>query len=490
MHLIGAGTAPDVAGVTALQRQAGNRAVADLLHTGTTGARRRPGPAVQRQTPVATVPTAQTDVDGLMWSWKTISALFVDLREDGRALLGEAEAVGGDKGRRRVAKERGKFEAAIATMDADLAEALRQTAVCQQEISLGVRAAQDKLPALQLAVTQALTTLIRRFMDGAKLAHSFHDRARANLFTSMARQAQQAGGVLPAGGGTATDSTTKGDVATATAVLDTLNNAGPGLLGGGFGMYEAAVAPLTPLGSVFGGFGAGLGVVFGSIGMALGIKASIRGASSERELKALGPTLGSSEMRDATAYAAHKKGKKQLGGAAAGVAGALGLTAGVVGLVALSVATLGVGAAVLGIAAAVVGLGFLIGKYIHRRRKRAKFAEALAHGLVDAANDGSDAAAQKAACDELDARGFDRTALGTDQETAETAKLASVFAQEGANRRADIAATVYRALVGDDVADQVDAERVVEALHIKPGKLRALPADVAKAKIGSKMASW
>jgi hypothetical protein len=241
---------------------------------------------------------------------------------------------------------------------------------------------------------------------------------------------------------------------------------------------------------VFGGFGAGLGVVFGSIGMALGIKAAVLGGSSERELKALGPTLGSSEMREATAYAAHKKGKKQLGGVAVGLGGALGLTAGVVGLVALSVATLGVGAAVLGIAAAVVGLGFLIGKYIHRRRKRAKFAEALAHGLVDAANDGSDVAAQKAACAELDTRGFDRTALGTDREAAETAKLGSVFAQEGANRRADIAATVYRALVGADVADQVDAERVVEALHLKPVKVRALPADVAQAKIASKMASW
>jgi hypothetical protein len=127
---------------------------------------------------------------------------------------------------------------------------------------------------------------------------------------------------------------------------------------------------------------------------------------------------------------------------------------------------------------------------MHRRRKRAKVAEALAHGLVDAANDGSDVAAQKAACAELDARAIDRTVLGTDREAAETAKLASAIEKEGANHRAKIAETVYRALVGADVADQVDAERVIEALHLKPVKVRALPADVAQAKIASKMVSW
>lgn len=448
----------------------------------------------------APVPAAQDAMKDVMDGWSTAASLLHSLKLAGAKIFDEAADAATGKKLKKVAKERARFGSATAELETTMSAGLRDAAAFEQDLAYRTVAPPAQVAAHREAVTSVLTALLRSLMDGAKLAYAHGDPVRAGTFTRMADQAKDAGGHLEkapdVGAKEGTDH--KGNLATATTVFDTGNNLGPGLVGGTIGGVEAASKPiLTGVASgaasisagAAGVFG-GLGILFGSIGMALGIKASFRGASSAKELRELEPTLASDELNEATAYAERKKARKSSRGKGSAIAGGLAVTAGVAGIVAISVATLGIGAAILGVGAALLGLGFLIGKWIHKKRKRAKYGKMLAESLIDAATDDSDPAEQARAQTELTRRKITGDLDDKDERKAAVQRLSAMFQAEERSRRNDTAGTIYRALVGDDVSDQIDAERVVEALHLKVDELRSLREPDAVAKIAGKMASW
>lgn len=458
--------------------------------------------SARASSPVATAPApaAQDAMKDVMDGWSTAASLLHSLKLAGAKILDEAADVATGKKVKKVAKERARFGSATAELEATMSAGYREAAVFEQDLVYRTVAPPAQVAAHRAAVTSVLTALLRSLMDGAKLAYAHGDAVRAGTFTRMADQAKDAGGQLEKGpdvGGTSgTDH--KGNLATATTVFDTGNNLGPGLVGGTIGGIEAATEPIlkgvatgaTAISQGAAGVFGGLGILFGSIGMALGIKASVRGASSAKELRELKPTLANDELNEATAYAERKKARKSSRGKGSAIAGGLAVTAGVAGIVAISVATLGIGAAILGVGAALLGLGFLIGKWIHRKRKRAKYAKMVAEALIDAATDDSDPTEQARAQAELTTRRITGDLDDEDERKAAVKRLSTMFQAEERSRRTDTAGTIYRALVGDDVSEQIDAERVVEALHLKADELRSLRESDAVAKIAGKMASW
>lgn len=530
-RLVGDGPPPDAAQIGALQPGLGNGVMADVMDTprskasSDAAAAASPAPvpvavpaapapvtvaaddqAVAVAAPVAGpvlgAATALEAASDLADAWKTTDQLATKLFAMTRSLLDDTmQAATKKKHRQQLAAERTKIDAAEPPLSAAIVAGFRETSLCEMDLRQGLMGAADGIAALQAAHQEILTTLIRGLMDAAKLARTQGDTGRAAVFINDARQAEQAGGELPGGGGAAKTPTPHHDrLATVNTYADTANNLGPGLAGGIIGGVEAgretigglsnASATISGASGVFGGVFAGLGVVFGSIGMALGIRASVRGSSKQAKLENLHATLESDKLSKATAFAANKKRKKKEGGKATAIAGGLAVTAGVVGLIAISVATLGVGAAILGVGAALIGLGFIIGKWIHKHRKRKRYAETIAHALVDAANDDGDAAASQDAIAQLQARGFDTSTLGTPEESGQIAALVEVLRDEGRNRRDDTARTIYEAMVGRDVSEQVDAERIVETLGLSPEQLRSYPEGKARDLIARKMQSW
>lgn len=448
--------------------------------------------AVPDAAPVMGPSTAAEAAQDLADRWALTDQLATKLFAMTRSLLDDTIAsTTKNKHRKRLHTERAKIDAAEPALSAEIVAGYRDTALCEMDLRQGLMGSADALPALQATHQQILTTLIRGLMDAAKLARTQGDTGRADIFINDARQAQAAGGELPGGGGDAVAPTSRSDqAATVNTYADTANNVGPGLAGGVIGGVEAGTKAISAASPAFGGVFAGLGIVFGSIGMALGIRASVRGSTKQKKLETLHGTLESDKLKDSTAFAADKKFKKRERGKATAIAGGLAVTAGVVGIVAISVATLGIGAAILGVGAALIGLGFLIGKWIHKHRKRKHYAEAIANALVDAANDDSDAAKSQDALAQLQARGFDTSTLGTPEESGQLAALVETLRADDRNRRDDTAGAIYDAMVGRDVSEQVDAERIVETLGLSPEKLRSYPAAKAKELIARKMASW
>lgn len=445
--------------------------------------------AVAAPAPVLGAATAAQAAGELAAQWKMTAQLAEKLFGMTRDLIDSTIAAATKKKhRKQLTKERAKIDAAEPALMKEIVTGYRDTTLCEMDLDIGLMGATNALSQLQALHQQILTTLIRGLMDAAKLARSQGDTGRAAIFINDAQQAEQMGGELPGGGGDAAAPASRSDqAADATTYADTANNVGPGVIGGTIGGIEAGTEAISAASTAFGGVFAGLGIVFGSIGVALGVKASIRGASKQKKLEELHGTLESDELADATSFAANKKRKKKEGGKATAVAGGLAVGAGIAGLVAISVSTLGIGAAILGVGAALIGLGFLIGKAIHKHRKRKRYAEAIANALVDAAND--PATAQEA-IPQLQARGFDTATLGTAQEAGQLATLVETLRAEGVNRRDDTARTVYEAMVGRDVSEQVDAERIVETLGLSPEELRSYPPAKAQQLIARKMSSW
>lgn len=457
-------------------------------------------------TATPSIQPAQNPMTEVMGAWMAASSVIASLKKTGADVFADAANGASDKQRAKLDRKRREFDDAAdelqQTVNADVRDASRLDADLHQlDPSTLSPEREGQIASYRAAIVSLLTALLRSLMDGAKMAYTHGDAARAAEFTRLANDVHSAGGLLDRGDGATRKAGTnhKGNLAFATTVMDTANNVGPGVVGGTIGGVEAATQPIltgvtagaASISSGASGVFGGLGVVFGSIGVALGVKASIRGASSEKELKALRPSLVNDELGDAAAYAAEKKRKKKWGGGATAVMGGLAIAAGVVGLVALSVATLGIGAAVLGIGAALIGLGFLVGKYIHKRHKRAKYAKALAEGLVNAAMDNTDASSQAQALAQLQGHGLDEADLSDPVEReAAIRQLSTIYEKDDRNRRQDTARVIYQALIGDDVSDQIDAERIVEALHLKVAKIRTLQESDAVAKITDKMASW
>jgi hypothetical protein len=498
--LLEAGHRPGAEQMATLQRRIGNDAVGRLLQSDSTSG--QPPTAVAQRAPSLGAPVApsaeQVAVAGVYDGWTGLLRIFDRLKMIGRATLNGTAAATGGKDSKKLAKARDRFESAVALLGDQLLDPYQEVVVAKDAVDRGsstAAAAAAKVPAMHAALNGALTEVVRGCMDAAKQAHALGQADNADEFTDLARHAQQAGGRLPQTSGSEKPATPhKERLATATAYADTANNAGPGVLGGAIGGGEAIFGSISAASSGFGGVFGGLGVLFGTIGVVMGIKAAVLGSGSESELKALDGSLSSDKLRDAAVYAANKKRKKKLGGGMSASAGGIAIVAGGFGIAAAvlaSIATLGIAAAVFGLVAAGIGLAFVIGKWRHRVAKRSAYARGLAEELIAIAKDRSDPAAQARAVDELDERGFLVTALGDKAEEArQLPALVASLEKDGRSRRADIAAAIYRGLSSDDVAEQIDAERIVEALHLKPAKIRQLEPAAARSAIAGKMASW
>jgi hypothetical protein len=287
---------------------------------------------------------------------------------------------------------------------------------------------------------------------------------------------------------------------------DALNNVASGLGGGTFSAIEAVmtavqggetVALISAAATTAIGVTAGvLGIVFGLVGLGVGLHAMWRGDLKRKELKALIPSLSHAESKQIAAYAAAQKRKKKLGGGMVAVIGGAAILAGVAGLVALSVASMGIGAAVLGIGIAALGIGLLVGKWVHKRNKRAKAKNALkelAAGLVEGVVSG-DAAAKKNAEESIRSYGADPAQIAKTDEKQFTKSLVEAMSAQAMSKRAEMAEKTVNYLVSGSPSQQFDAEMIVETLGLKPEKLRsrvaAGNAATAKDRVMRKLSSW
>lgn len=511
VDLLNEGHKPSDEGITQLGMVVGNGSVADVLDADKaspkrTGKKRRKKRRDRADPPtpetMVTVPTLRDAMTEVMSAWWTAAEVFDSLKKTGSAIFDEASETSKRKHHKKLEHERAVFDEAASELEQTVRIGLRESILLEQDLDRGVasRHAGTQVAESRGAATSVLTALLRSLMDGAKLARMHGDGVRAGVFVSLANEAHAAGGNLDHGAQTHQEPATdhKGNLATANTVLDTANNVGPGLVGGGIGAAETATQPIltgvttsaSAISSAAAGVFSALGIVFGTIGMALGIKASIRGSSSVKQLQALELSSDNATLRDAVDFATAKKFKKKRRGGATALAGGLAVAAGVAGLVALSVVTLGAGAAILGIGAALIGLSFLIGRSIHKRRKRAAYAKMLAEGLVDAATNDADSDGQAQARAALQARDIDADLSVPNERADAIQQLTTIFAQEQRNHREDTAGVIYHALIGNDVAEQIDAEQVVEALHLDVATIRSLQQPDAISKIAGKMSSW
>jgi hypothetical protein len=288
---------------------------------------KKPAAAAQTTTddktgPAATVLTALNTMADVMDAWSTATSVISSLKLAGAKIFDEASAdAKKSKHHTKLSRERARFDAAVSDLDQTSVEGLRAAFLLEQELAYDSVSAQGQVAEHQAGVASVLTALRRSLMDGAKLAHAYGDRVRAGTFTSMAEQAKDAGVRLDRGA----EATAKagvdhrGNLATATTFMDTGNNVGPGLVGCTIGGIEAATQPIltgatssaTADSPGAAGVFDGLGILFGSIGVALGVKAPIRRASSEKELKALKPSVTNADLGDATDYMAGRGARRR-----------------------------------------------------------------------------------------------------------------------------------------------------------------------------------
>jgi uncharacterized membrane protein HdeD (DUF308 family) len=277
----------------------------------------------------------------------------------------------------------------------------------------------------------------------------------------------------------------------ATAYSDSLNNASTGLAFGVVGAVDAGTAfsLSSTAGSVMGIMGGVLGILFGSIGTFLGIKNAILGGTKKSKLKKSKPKLSNEEMEAITDFAIHQKNKK-IGRNIAGTAGGLiAISAGVLGIVALSVLTLGVAAIAVGIAAALIGLGIvgfkIIRKWWKRRSERHEFADELISQIKTKGDQAAEARSliQNVGMnpDEVDKPKFRK-------------QLISKVGDYAKSRRTQMAEGLVKALVDGKPSESFDAEIILTALGVEPGKIKS-QVDVgnvgeAVGKVAKKLASW
>lgn len=228
------------------------------------------------------------------------------------------------------------------------------------------------------------------------------------------------------------------------------------------------------------------GMFFDSVGLILGIIAAVTAGATAKRLQKLIPTLSGGEAKEIAQYAKQQMTTKKRRGAVlstvSGVsllAGATGLTAfpavaAAFGLAAASLATLGVVGAVIGLVTAAIGLGVIFWKWRHRKAKEKRAVTLLLETQKNLADTGDAAAKALMAKSPKEQRAWAKTQIQ--------------------NKRTQVASTLVKLLSAGKPSEQLDSERIVAALKLKPDKLRALVKDnkggTAVDEVADKLKSW
>lgn len=275
-------------------------------------------------------------------------------------------------------------------------------------------------------------------------------------------------------------------------MFDTAQTGVMGLLGGGIsttvGLAQGAESFAAGFATGFGYVATPVGIICGAITAGVGLKNVYRGYSSEKELKALMPHLSDEQIQEVAAFAKEKKRKKKLGGGINAAVGGIVLVAGGIGILAMVVASAGVAALVFGIIAGLVGIGLVLGKWWHRRKKRKNWRKTMANMVLDAYDEG-DTAAFPADLFELAA-----AVREAPEDAAAMKALEDACVAKADSRRQLLAQKTLHLLLNGSPAQQYEAERLVEVLHLKPEKVRQKAQSdgngVAAEMISNKMKSW
>lgn len=290
-------------------------------------------------------------------------------------------------------------------------------------------------------------------------------------------------------------STHKDALGTAMGQFDTGQTAIHGLAGGIVGAVALAAEEgsfLLGFSTGFGYVAAPLGTICGGIGLGLGIKVWHRGKTSEKELEALLPNLGSAKIRRIAAYAKEKKRKKKYGGAIAATAGGAALAAGIFAIVAISVSTMGIGAAVIGIGAALIGLSIVLGKWYHRHKKRQAWKGKMAE-LVLGALDAGDTAAFPPHLMDLGLK-VQQSPPDSPAQTAARTALEDACVAMAESRRTLLSQETVHYLLQGSPQEKFDANLLLQALHLDPAKIqqtaRSKGNATAASLVARKLKSW
>lgn len=344
--------------------------------------------------------------------------------------------------------------------------------------------------------------MVRGCMDLSRAARAAGDHELAAEYAEIADgAAQYQAPVAPPGADGAAPSHGKETAAGMGGYIDTLQTGTLGVGGGIIGAVEAsgtAVGPAvassaglasgaTAVGAVVGAAGGSLGMVFGSVSTFLGFKALHRGRVSANELVAVGSKVTDADVAALTGYARKQKTKKKWRGLATAGGGVVAAAAGIVGLIALTIATAGVAAVVLGLGAAAIGIGFVAYKYFHKKAKRRKERDAIAAGLVAEADPTQqpDPQKQQEAWLRLRVLGF-----SVGDGIPSYSDVRDRLKERGMGQRDMAAGALLGHLVSGSPSQQLQAEAVLEALHVDPARLRRLRPDAAQSEISRKLASW
>ena len=394
----------------------------------------------------------------------------------------------------------------VKTLGSDLDAQFQQAAQNGQ----GVREAHDTVVALRDGLPDLFSEISSQATIQARAAHQEHDdEARDTLLTigrdallpvAPLRAAAERRPVAPREG-------FKGHKDRAHGVLDkgSVANDALGGVGGsivsivdiGTGGLSSGGGPITAVAGPLGGALGAIGVVFGAIGVGLGINAIARGKSAEGRLKKLveDGQISDEQVGEIAKFAKEKKRKKKLGGMVGTAVGVAAIAAGTLALVALGVSTMGIGALVLGLGVALIGLGVVLGKFIHRKKKRKAFEAkivGIAQDMLDAAREDDPGGPLRQQVADLGV-----TIADWNDEAAVNAQLGTLTAALGQrvqSRRELMAMSLVNYVVGPPSAAMFDAELVLAALHLDADKVRKIAQEkglaTAQARVADKMKSW
>jgi hypothetical protein len=374
----------------------------------------------------------------------------------------------------------------------------------------GMQEAHDELVALRDGLPKLFREISSQATAQARAAHLLPDDDARDALLTIGQDALQPVVALQAAADhrpVAPRRGLKGHQDRAHGVLDkgSVANDALGGVGGsivtivdiGTGGLASGGGPITAVAGPLGGALGAVGVVFGAIGVGLGINAIARGHSAETRLKKLveDGKISDEQVGEIARFAKEKKRKKKLGGMIGTTVGVAAIAAGTLALVALGVSTMGIGALVLGLGVALIGLGLVLGKFIHRKKKRKAFEAkiaGIAQEMLGAAREDDPGGPLRQQVADL---GITIADWNDDAEVnAQAGPLAAALGQRVASRRELMAMSLVNYVVGPPSAAMFDAELVLAALHLDADEVRQIAQEkglaTAQARVADKMKSW
>jgi hypothetical protein len=366
----------------------------------------------------------------------------------------------------------------------------------------------QQLQELAAEIDRACSAMHREALKGSRELHEAGMTEERDLFIGISNDAETLSGDVVASLDTGSADARTGrqgarDTAAAAVGAGGAGNDSVGGLGGSAVSISdmvtkgsSASGPVSGTATVFGSVAGAVGVVFGLASMALGAKAAAKGAGAEARLKKLvdDGVITDAQVAKMSAFAQEKKRKKKWGGGITGTVGVAGLGAGAIGIVAVSIATFGAAAVVAGIGAALMGLGVVIGKWIHKRRKRKAFQGKIPDLANDLLAQGSDERGVGPIRRQIAAMGVEVNWDSPAAIAAASDGVATALRDRVKSRREFIALELVAYLTGPASVAMFDAEKVIEALHLDAGEIRDLvaagKAPTAQERVAAKMASW